>query len=156
MWVAAPILGFLLATVFHAALIRLLPGKSKLILFLFSGSLCGAVSIFLVAEKYSAFSIQTLGSASLFAFISELYIFLFSSVLTSISMNTLILIMPNAMTDGDLRSIYNGEIMVKHRLQRLINIGMIIQAPSGTLKVTDKGFKYLLFMKRLISFFKND
>lgn len=155
MWLLVSLLAFIASLVSHAILCRVFILYSKLNLYLFSGLLIGFCLIILNGWMYGFISIATYSSSSLYGFLCAFYIFIFSSSLSSISMNTIILIGKNCLLENSIGEIYSGEKMVELRLQRLISTGLAKKDSQGQFIITLKGKKFLKSMICLNQFFLN-
>ena len=145
---------FLLTVIAHAILVRTFPSAGKLALFIISGFLLGLLLITVITTKYSFFSIQLFSAVITYSFLCELYIFLFSSLLSSISMNILSMLYAHRKESIDITKIYTGEKMVSNRLARLTKLGMLTEEKQNYL-ITEKGIGFLHSMQKLQSYFKN-
>jgi len=154
MWIIYSIMAFLLAVIAHAILVRTFPSTGKLALFLISGFLLGLLLITAITTKYSFFSIQLFSAVSIYSFLCELYIFLFSSLLSSISMNILSMLYAHRKESIDITKIYSGEKMVSIRLARLTKLG-ILKVEKQNYLITEKGIVFSQSMQKLQSYFKN-
>ena len=154
MWIIYSAAIFLLAVLTHAILIRIFALTGKLVLFIISGSLLGLGLVGLISAEYSFLSVQLFSAISMYSFLCELYIFLFSSLLSSISMNILTKLYRKNNNKYDICLDYSGEKMVTLRLNRLENLGMIKKLENRYI-ITNKGLKFLDTLKTLRNFFKN-
>ena len=125
MWIIYSAAIFLLAVITHAILIRIFPLTGRLVLFIISGSLLGLGLVALIVTEYRFFSVQLFSAICMYSFLCELYIFVFSSLLSSISMNILSMLYGHRKESIDITKIYSGEKMVSIRLARLTKLGML-------------------------------
>ena len=154
MWIIYSAAIFLLAVIAHAILIRIFPLTGRLVLFIISGSLLGLGLVALIVTEYRFFSVQLFSAISMYSFLCELYIFLFSSLLSSISMNILSMLYGHRKESIDITKIYSGEKMVSIRLERLTKLGMLKEEKQNH-SITEKGIRFLHYMEKLQHYFKN-
>lgn len=88
----------------------------------------------------------------LFALLCEIYVFLFTLTLGSISVNLLVLLKDGAMSLVQLRSIYEGDLMTRRRIERLQNTGLILRGKNGWV-LTRRGEMVLCAFRQLRTFF---
>ena len=155
MWLFISLLAFIASLISHTILCRVFILHSKLNLYLFSGLLIGACIVILNGWMYGFVSIATYSSSSLYGFLCAFYIFIFSSSLSSISINTIILIGNGSLLENSIGEIYSGEKMVALRLQRLISTGLAKKDSRNQVTITLKGKKFLKSMISLNQFFLN-
>jgi hypothetical protein len=87
-----------------------------------------------------------------FTFLSELYMFLFSLSLSSLSVKMLQLLAKSARTRDALLSIYQPESMVAKRTERLQSSGLI-EGEQNTFTLTPKGQRLVRFFDFIRSIF---
>lgn len=155
MWLAAAIVALAASVALHAATVRLAPGVNRPLSFLAVGAMVGAIALALVAVRYGPVTIEVAAFAALYAFACELYLFLFSSALTSISMNLLVRLFERPMSDSDIERMYDSRRMVQRRIERLEATGLMRRAGEGGFSVTASGDRLLGLFERLAGFFRN-
>ena len=98
------------------------------------------LGVALVAVSLARFGPTLPGIAAilLYALLCELYIFLFTLVLSSVSATILIMLRRGPVQPSALASVYEPREMVKLRLDRLLKNDLVERA-SGRLAVTEKG-----------------
>jgi hypothetical protein len=105
-------------------------------------------------NRYGATAPQTWAGAMVYALSCELYIFLFTFALTSITANLVGKLSRCDLTDTDIEQLYDSRHMVATRLDRLIAIGLVVERPAG-LQLTRKGARMACTLSRLRGFFRH-
>jgi hypothetical protein len=128
---------FVLAVLLHGLAMRAPLRLDSVRRFLLIGVPLGVA---LVAVSLAGFGPTLPGIAAilLYALLCELYIFLFTLVLSSVSATMLIMLRREPVQASALASVYEPREMVKVRLDRLIKHGFVERA-SGRFSVTEKG-----------------
>lgn len=139
----------------HGVAVRLAPGANRMVAFLAVGCVVGTAGIALVAVRHGVFSAETFSFALVYAFLCELYLFLFSSALTSISMNLLVRLLERPLAEEDLARIYDSRRMVDSRLERLRATGLLSRQASGEYRATAHGQRLHGALEALARFFRN-
>jgi len=142
---------FALAVLLHGLAMRVPMTLDSVRRFLMVGIPLG---LGLTAFSLSRFGPTLPGFAAilLYAMLSELYMFCFTLVLSSVSATMLILLRQGPVQASALASVYEPREMVKLRLDRLIKTGFIERA-SGRFCMTRKGERLHLIFTRLRKFF---
>jgi len=160
MWLFISIISFISAVIFHAVISRLIPSKNRVLLFLFVGSPIGIYLICLNYSLYKLFSIETFASTLLYAFLCELYLFLFTFALASISANLLQHMRVKSLSFMEIEHMYDSRKMVLNRYNRLISNGLITMDSAGIEGegdiISPKGLKLLKSLNFLRKIFKHD
>lgn len=160
MWFIISLVSFILAIIFHAVLSRLVPSANRVFLFLILGTAVGSGLIYLNHINYNFFSIETAASALLYAFLCELYLFLFTFALASISANLLQHMSIRSLSASEIDAIYDSRKMVLNRYNRLISNGLIVMDSAGIegegFVISPKGLKLLNSLNFLRKIFKHD
>jgi hypothetical protein len=160
MWFFISLMSFILAIISHAVLSRLMPYANRVILFMVVGIAVGSSLIYLNHTLYNLFSIETAASALLYAFLCELYLFLFTFALASISANLLQHMSIKSLSANEIEAIYDSRKMVLNRYNRLISNGLIIMDSAGIegegFIISPKGLKLLNSLIFLRTIFKHD
>jgi hypothetical protein len=138
MWFAGAVLALMIAVIAHAGLCRESIPVDGVTRFLITGGLVGAGLVWWLVDRYGASAPQTWAGAIVYAFFCELYIFLFTFAMTSITANLLGRLSRCDLTDTDIEQLYDSRHMVATRLDRLIAIGLVVERPKG-LQLTSKG-----------------
>jgi hypothetical protein len=119
-----PIAYFGIAIMAHALLARFDCRGNRVFQFLLTGSLAGVVLIaHVISAEWS--SAQSAAVLAIYAFACELYLFLFTLVGTSISVQLLVELKKRRLTGEQLLEINNPRRMVETRLARLIATGYL-------------------------------
>lgn len=121
--------------------------------FLIVGTILGCVMLYHFYHIYG-FSINVFAAALIYAFLSELYIFLFTFVSSSISVSILMNLAHGHSDISELAKEYSGQRMVENRVKRLQNIGFL-NSINGKLETSFKGKILVERFNMLQSFFKN-
>lgn len=130
MWVLWTGISFLGAVAAHAVAVRLpIPG-SVVVRFLLPGSVIGLALVFLLVAAFGL-SLATLAGTLLFAFLCELYIFLFTLAVSSVSASILRTLRSGLATSGRLNELYNPGAMVGRRVDRLYRSGFLARSSMG-------------------------
>ena len=115
------------------------------------------LGVALVAVSLAGFGSTLPGIAAilLYALLCELYIFLFTLVLSSVSATILIMLRRGPVQPSALASVYEPREMVKLRLDRLLKNDLVERA-SGRLAVTEKGERLHRLFSGLRRFFGHE
>jgi hypothetical protein len=97
---------------------------------------------------------QTWAAALVYAFCCELYIFLFTFALSSITANLLGRLSRCNMTDRDIEQFYDSRHMVATRLDRLVAVGLLEEGQAG-LRLTTEGARMVSTFRLLRGFFRH-
>jgi hypothetical protein len=130
MLLARSVLMLAIAVALHAAVSRLRPKGNRVVQFLACGACAG---ILLIVELRSAPPLGHLEPASslaAYAFLCELYIFLFTFATSSVSVSMLL--------SGSAESFAPAENMVVKRVERMAGAGLVARE-AGCLRLTDRG-----------------
>jgi len=151
MEIATAIFAFCLALIAHAALCRLpLPGGA-LVKFIIAGGVIG-LCLIIAFSSTSAPLPYVLAGMLLYGALCELYIFLFNSVLTSISANLLVYLSERDLTDEDIDRLYDSRAMVVQRIERLYAAGLA-ESSADVMRPTPKGVQLMATLSALRRFF---
>jgi ABC-type siderophore export system fused ATPase/permease subunit len=151
MWLLAVIVFFAAALLAHAITCRLpIPGNS-VIRFLTVGSALGGGLIAVLLYRYGV-SAQLLAGVMLYAFACELYIFLFTLAMSSVSANLLVNLATHDMTQAEVDRRYDSASMVSNRIERLIVTGLLKET-GQVIRPTAKGLRLLSAFDALRRFF---
>jgi hypothetical protein len=152
MWFALSLAAFALAVVAHALAVRVLQRANRVISFFAVGGLIGGAMILLAALRYGIVSHETAGAAVCYAFLCELYVFLFTLSLSSISANLLARLHLGRMTPAEVEQLYDSHRMVAGRIERLRGTGLL-QYEEGRVIVTAKGERLMRTLNAMRVFF---
>ena len=138
--------------ILHAIYCRMPSGMNRVIKFLATGGICG---IFL-----AGFGFATRGARSevfagllLYALMSELYIFLFTFVRSSISARLLLALSSKILAQAEVERLMDGRVLVHARVEDLAATGLLARCPSGY-AVTKKGMMLVRVFRDLRTFFR--
>jgi uncharacterized protein YacL len=120
--------------------------------FLVVGGLIGIVLVGLLLERFGGLTAEVAAGVLVYAFLCELYIFLFTMTISSISSNLLVRLAQREMTLSEVGAAYDSESMVTGRLARLVSTGFLQQS-DDLLSITLKGLRFVRSMNSLRKFF---
>jgi hypothetical protein len=152
MWIAGTFLSLIIAVAGHGVLSRASLPLNGVTRFLIGGGLVGAGLVWWLIGHYGLTAPQTWAAALVYAFCCELYIFLFTFAMSSVTANLLGRLSRGGMTDGDIEQLYDSRHMVATRLDRMIAVGLIKETPSG-LRLTAKGTRMVRIFHQLRQLF---
>ena len=114
----------------------------------------------LMGFEFGWFAPQTFAAVALFAFLCELYLFLFTLALASISANVLVTLREGAMSHKSIGELYDSRGMVVTRFNRLISSGLIQLSSLGVeaegYEITQRGKRLIDALNILRRVFKHD
>jgi hypothetical protein len=154
MWLAAFCLATACAVLAHGVICRLDIALDRVLRFLLVGSAVGAALLAVMVREFGFFSVETWAAVLGYAFACELYIFLFTFTISSISANLLMSLHRRALTLDEVDAIYDSERMVAQRLERLLQ-GGFLQMDGPALKVAPKGMRFHRFLRALCDLFRH-
>ena len=151
---------FLFLLIFiHSIYLRVIPSANRVKSFIALGIPFGIILIIVCIAKYGMLSPSAWAPVFLFAFLCELYLFLFTFALASISANLLSNMYSKPMSFKDIELLYDERQMVLMRFNRLISSGLIVLISVGHegegYAVTAKGEKLLKILEYLRNAFKH-
>lgn len=137
MWLLLPFAAFALAVMMHGLILRLPLKIDSVRRFLLIGLPLG---LFLVVVSLSVFGFTMAGFAAivLYALLCELYLFLFTLVISSVSVTMLIMLRRGSIESAALISTYDPNEMVRVRIDNLVKTGFV-ERHRGKLAMTAKG-----------------
>lgn len=136
----------------HALICRLPVRGSAVTRFMFvGGSLALVLATVLIEDR--GLTHETLSALLLYGFACEMYIFLFTMAMSSISANLILNLARRKLTQVEIDHMYDSERMVKQRLDRLVSTGLLQTAPEG-LRLTAKGASLVRVFELLHKFFR--
>ena len=154
MWLTMGIGFWGLALIAHAIACRL-PGPGNSVFpFLIVGSLTGFALIATLASHYGL-SIQCAAGVLVYAFLCELYIFLFTLAISSVSANLLLNLSVRNMTQQEIDRRYDSSLMVTQRIERMLGTGLLEETPRGV-QLTPRGLRLLRMFELARRFFRHD
>ena len=89
---------------------------------------------------------------ALYLFLCELYIFVFTMGLSSISAKVLILLFTRGVSFSEIEAMYDTSGMVEHRVKRLIAVGLLDQRGNHW-RLTGRGRRLIRVFGMLQRFF---
>ena len=122
--------------------------------FLLTGVPLGMVLVVVSLARFGP-TLPGIAAILLYALLCELYIFLFTLVLSSVSATILIMLRRGPVQPSALASFYEPREMVKLRLDRLLNNDLVERA-SGRFSVTEKGERLHRLFTGLRRFFGHE
>src|SRR6266511_2997788 len=152
MWFVGALVRLLIAIVWHSGLCRLPIRLTGVTRFLITGGLVGACLVWWLFNRYGLTAPQTWAGAVVYAFCCELYVFLFTFAMSSVTANLIARLSRYDMTDSDIEKFYDSRHMVATRLARLVTVGLIEDLPSG-LRLTTEGARMVRTFRWLRDFF---
>jgi hypothetical protein len=130
-----PCVAILIAILLHAAACRLTLAFGSVVRFLMVGSLCGLAAIVVMVTEYGL-TADVVGAT--LAFAAELYLFLFTMMLASVSANILALLSRGPASATDINDIYGDRAMAALRIERLLATALA-QERDGVISLTPRG-----------------
>lgn len=154
MLLAALLIFFLLSVGFHAVAGRLGFIANSVLRFLAAGTVMGLLLLVWLVGRYGLWSAELVTGALSYAFLCNLYIFLFTATLSSVSTNLLFRLSREALSPDDVERLYSGRAMAEVRIKRLVDAGFLAAETTG-LKLTGAGAKSVAGYARLRRLFKH-
>ncbi len=151
MWILADFTFLALAIILHATSCRLPRSRNSVIRFLIVGSTVGVVLIAVLTLVYGL-SPQLIAGVLIYAFLCELYIFLFTLAMSSISANLLLNLSYGSMTQQQIDHNYDSSLMLTKRVNRMV-INGLIKDTGHEIRLTLRGRRLLQMLERLRTFF---
>jgi hypothetical protein len=152
MWLAGAFFFFMMAVLGHAWLCRVQLSMNVVFRFLIFGCILGAGLIWWLYNEYGITHPQLWAGILIYGFVCELYIFLFTLVISSVSVNLLVSLLGGKMTRAEIDSLYDSGQMVSTRLDRLTDAGFLTRGLKG-FELTQKGARTIRMFEWLRSFF---
>ena len=122
----------------HAILTRALPGANAVVLFLAGGLMIGSALVAWAGSVLGIISIAFVAVTLTYAAWCELYVFLCTLALSSVSANILVRVAGASVDTGDLAVSYSSQDMVEQRLARMQAAGLIAGNADG-FRLTRRG-----------------
>jgi hypothetical protein len=126
MWLYISFISFILAIFLHGLSIKLQMRIDSVRRFLCIGTVIG-MNLFLISFLLFSLSSKFFASLAIYAFLCEIYIFIFTLVISSVSVSILIILENNSVQLTEIERLYQSGDMVKLRIQRLINVGYLVR-----------------------------
>ena len=153
-WLLMCLAAFAGAVGAHALLCRINLRMSRVSRFLLVGIPVAMALFGAVHARYNFWSVETIGALLLFGFMCELYIFLFTATISSISSNILFHLSRRPLNIAEVAALYDSSEMVRLRLERLQNGGFVVSKNGNLLSVSAKGAFVHGLLRRLRIFFR--
>jgi hypothetical protein len=136
----------------HAALTRL-PRGNPITRFLLAG---GAGGLILGCHLLltDGVGLGFFAALVVYAFASELYLFLFTMVGSSISARLLLLLRQRSLSNEEIRALYEPHGMVERRLERLV-VARLLRREAGRCAVTERGRRLARLFRAVKRFFRH-
>lgn len=122
MWAALALGAFGVAVVAHLLTVRLPLPLSIVIRYLLVGGLVGLGLVVTLLTLYGV-SGEAFAGAMIFAFLSELYIFFFTLVISSVSVSLMLYLREAPMDEAEIGRIFSSQRMVAFRLEQMVRNG---------------------------------
>jgi hypothetical protein len=153
MWFLGAISAFAIAVVIHAVLRRIKRATSNItVSFLIAACLPAVIFFSWLVARFGCAS-QTWAGVLVFCFLCQLYVFLITFAMASVTANCLVRLAQNQDPETKLDSVYENANMVDVRIDRLKAINLIMEAPSGLIRLTTLGEKVVRIFARVRNFF---
>jgi hypothetical protein len=154
MWLSGALLLFAADVLLHAIVCRLPIPLNIVLRFAVVGGAIGIAWIWWLYSTYGIHEPQFWAGVLIYAFCCELYIFLFTLVIGSISANLLVSLSSHQMSTAEIDRHYDSGKMVAARIERLISVGFISETAAG-LVITRKGKRTVRIFNLLRGFFRH-
>jgi hypothetical protein len=128
---------FVLAALLHGLAMRAPLRLDSVRRFLLIGVPLGVALVAVCLARFGP-TLPGIAAILFYALLCELYIFLFTLVLSSVSATMLIMLRRGPVQASALASVYEPQEMVRLRLDRLLEHGLVERA-SGRFSLTEKG-----------------
>lgn len=154
-WITSLAAALLSAVALHAIACRLSLRVDRVMRFLAIGSLVGLCLILVISRRHGFWSVETMAAALTYGFLCELYLFLFTMTISSISSNIVVRLLQSDLAISEIDAVYSTGAMIHARLDRLVATGFV--RPCGSaLVLTDKGRRSVQIFESLRRFFRMD
>ena len=154
-WITIVVSSFAGALIIHAVACRLPLPSDRVVRFLAVGVLAGAGLVLVLARRHGIWSVETVSAALAYGFLCELYLFMFTMSISSISSNILVRLAGRDIALGEIDNLYSSEAMIRRRLDRLISTGFVHRS-GDEVALTAKGRRSLQLFQSLRRFFRPD
>lgn len=154
MWLLSTLFFFGLTVLAHAGFSRVQLPLNVVTRLLIVGSILGVGLAWWLLENYGIAEPQTWAGLLTFGFCCELYVFLFTLAMSSVSANLLVNLLQQKMTNSDIDRLYDSRQMVVARLDRLVAVGLLDETSDG-MKPTHKGVRMVRIFNQLRIFFRH-
>jgi hypothetical protein len=154
MWFVGVLLGLMFAVGGHAILCRAPIPLNGVTRFLLIGGLVGVGLVWWLLYRYGLAAPQAWAGAAVYAFCCELYVFLFTFAMSSVTANLLAKLSRRDLTDKEIEQLYDSRHMVATRLDRLVTVGLVDEGPRG-LSLSPEGARTVATFRRLRGLFRH-
>jgi hypothetical protein len=137
MWLIVSAMAFVTSVLVHAVAVRLFDRAGGVAAFVAIGVVVGAALIGYCAGRYGL-TAATLAATLTYAFVCELYIFLFTLVGNSVSFGLLTRLARQPLKAAEIAGYYRAEAMIGRRFEQLERVGLIAAGPAG-FRLTRRG-----------------
>jgi DNA-binding HxlR family transcriptional regulator len=149
-WAVWAIVAFVVAVGLHASLCWIPVFSNRVVKYVLVGGVCG-VALVVGVVRVEPF-LKALAAILLYAFASELYIFLFTLIASSVSTSIIRGLRAGALSARDVELLDSSERMVQIRLERLQAVGLISRDLRG-IRLTARGRRVITIFDALRRFF---
>jgi hypothetical protein len=153
-WLIGTSAAFVVALAAHALLSRTWRTLNRVAGFLIVGSLVAPLLLWTLKFHFGLSSMHTLSALAFYAFLCELYIFLFTLAMSSISANLLVRLAAGTLSQEEIDRLYESSKMVDERIRRLVSASLLEEGASG-LRPTEGGARLLRILGGLRTFFRH-
>ena len=130
MWLLLSMAAFAASVLVHALVLRLFERAGAVTAFVVIGSAIGALLFGYCGLKYE-FAPTTITAVLTYAFVCELYIFLFTFVGNSVSFSLLARLEGCPLKPAEIAGFYRTETMVERRFEQLELANLIVREQAG-------------------------
>jgi hypothetical protein len=141
------VLTLLSAILVHAAVMRLSLPPGSVATFI-GVAFAGAIGLGTILTGEALPTAEIIAALLTYCFGCELYLFLSTFSLASISSNILAQLQEQPLDEGALARRYASELMVRLRIERLLAADLVVE-DAGTLRLTPKGRRMVRIFERL-------
>jgi hypothetical protein len=145
---------FAAAVAAHAVSCRVPASLNIVFRFVVVGGVFGLLWVWWLADRFGLAAPQFWCGVLVYGLCCELYVFLFTLAMSSISANLLVSISRQDMTSAEIDKLYDSRAMVSSRIDRLVAVGLFDETPAG-LVLTEKGRRTVRTFGRLRRFFRH-
>ena len=153
MAVIEAVLAFVVAVALHAVVCRLPLKLSVVLKYILVGGLVGLGLLAWLVVTYGL-SAPTLAGLVTYALASQLYIFMFTLILSSVSAIWLRRLYRGSIDTATLAEAYSPAWMVDTRIERLADNGFLVRTANGY-RLTEKGHKLMQTFGKLRRLFNH-
>gem|GEM_PF-1939994 len=153
MWFIGAISAFVITVIAHAVLRRIKMTTGNItVSFLIAACLPAVILFSWLVARFGCAS-QAWAGLLVFCFLCQLYVFLITFAMASVTANCLVRLSQNQDPETKIDSLYESANMVDVRIDRLKAINLINETPSGLIRLTTLGEKAVHIFARMRNFF---